>query len=80
MSFDKEIILGYAKAKIKKLKKGETFNIYDIFNGYSEYDKLTKNDKLTIGKLIRNEIDTNNFNGVSTTGKKKNNRVEYIKN
>ena len=44
-----------------------------------EYSKLSKIDKQNIGRLIRNEVECGNINGVLLTGQRSKNRLEYKK-
>lgn len=77
MSYDREIIIGIAKQTINRMEKGRKANVHDMLSGHEEYDTLSKNDKMGIGRMISNEVDSNNLITIRKTGNKKNNSIEY---
>lgn len=79
MSFDRENILKYAKNKVENFNKGKNFTVIELFDGMEEYLKLSKIDKQNIGRLIKNEVECGNINGVLLTGQRSKNRLEYKK-
>lgn len=75
-SVDYEKILKSAELKIDALDVGTEFFLKDLFDG-TEWKKLKKGEKLSLGRRFKNCVELGKFSNVVYVGKAPNNSAIY---
>lgn len=73
-----EIWMDKAKENLKKLPTGTKFVLKELFKG-TEWNELTKGEKLSFGRYFKNEVNDCQVNGVTFLDKAPNNSAVYIR-
>ena len=73
-----ELLLGKARESIKKLERDKHFVVKDLFEG-TEWNDLSRGDKISFGKIFKNEVVSGKYSDVEYVERRKNNSSEYKK-
>lgn len=73
-----KVLLSQAIKELKNLQPGEKFLVKDLFKGY-EWNRIGKGDRLTLGTLFLNYVNSTSSAKVSVLGKTSSNQQEYQK-